>query len=97
MAAAELELKSPSIPLFQRGDFSRYGFNPSFGKEGKGRFFNRMSCELCGDLGQDTRKNPACRGHRDFIGNIRQKSPKSNDVVRRVTELRAGDAFRFPG
>jgi hypothetical protein len=38
--AAELELKSPSVPLFQRGNFF-LGFSPLFEKEGKGRFFGR--------------------------------------------------------
>jgi hypothetical protein len=40
MAAAELEVKSPSVPLFQRGIFL-YAVQPLFGKEGKGRFFER--------------------------------------------------------
>jgi hypothetical protein len=38
MAPLEFELKSPFIPLFQRGDFSVQDFKPLFGKEGKGRF-----------------------------------------------------------
>jgi len=37
MAAAELELKSPFIPLFQRGIFLLKVLT-LFGKEGKGRF-----------------------------------------------------------
>jgi hypothetical protein len=45
MGAVELELKSPSIPLFQRGTYLGRAFNPSFEKEGKGRFASRMSCD----------------------------------------------------
>jgi hypothetical protein len=44
MAAAEVVLKSPFIPLFQRGNFLRYCFNPPLEKhalssevEGRGR------------------------------------------------------------
>jgi len=37
MVAAELELKSPSVPLFSKGEFSPW-VSPLFGKEGKGRF-----------------------------------------------------------
>jgi hypothetical protein len=37
MALAELELKSPSIPLFSKGDFHER-FPPLFEKEGKGDF-----------------------------------------------------------
>jgi hypothetical protein len=48
MAAAELEIKSPSVRLLQRG-ISLYAVQPLFGKacpepsrrEGKGRFFER--------------------------------------------------------
>jgi hypothetical protein len=38
MAAVELEPKSPSLPLFQRGNFSHTGFNPSLKKRGRGDF-----------------------------------------------------------
>jgi hypothetical protein len=41
----ELELKSPSIPLLQRGKLFSAAFSPLFGKEGKGRFF----AERCGN------------------------------------------------
>jgi hypothetical protein len=36
--AAEIALKSPLIPLFQRGNFVRYCFNPSLEKRGRGDF-----------------------------------------------------------
>ena len=39
MALAEVELKSPFVPLCQRGSFLCGISNPSFPKEGKGRFF----------------------------------------------------------
>jgi hypothetical protein len=38
MAAVELELKSPSVPLFQRGNFPGTGLNPSLKKRGRGDF-----------------------------------------------------------
>jgi hypothetical protein len=38
MVAVELELKSPSVPLFQRGNFLGTGFNPSLKKRGRGDF-----------------------------------------------------------
>jgi hypothetical protein len=38
MVAVELELKSPSVPLFQRGHFLGTGFNPSLKKRGRGDF-----------------------------------------------------------
>jgi hypothetical protein len=65
MAVAEVALKSPLIPLFQRGNFLRRTLTPpfdglraDFGKEGKGRFFGGMRRKLCGELWfQDTRKN----------------------------------------
>jgi hypothetical protein len=38
MLTAGSELKSPFVPLFQRGNFLR-GLQTLFGKEGKGRFF----------------------------------------------------------
>jgi hypothetical protein len=45
MATAEVELKSPFVPLFQRGNFLR----------AMGRFSNRMTLELYSELlGQDT-------------------------------------------
>jgi hypothetical protein len=43
MAATEIALKSPSVPLFQRGNFSPVSSNPSLEKhalsvvEGRGR------------------------------------------------------------
>jgi hypothetical protein len=49
MATAEVELKSPFVPLFQRGIFS-VQFSPLFAKEGKGRFSNRMTLELYSEL-----------------------------------------------
>jgi hypothetical protein len=36
MTAAELKLKSPFIPLFQRGNFLSRAYNPSLEKEGPG-------------------------------------------------------------
>jgi hypothetical protein len=60
MAAAELELKSPSVPLFQRGNYLGRALTPSLEtleKRGRGDFLSGMSCELCGGfLGQDTRQ-----------------------------------------
>jgi hypothetical protein len=57
MAAAELALKSPSVPLFQRGNFLGMALTPpfdglraGFGKEGKGRFSNGMSCDYVADF-----------------------------------------------
>jgi hypothetical protein len=44
MAAVELELKSPSVPLFKGGIFSDRPL-PLFDKEGKGRFLSGMSWE----------------------------------------------------
>src|SRR5215471_19009681 len=44
MAAAEVALKSPLIPLFSKGELLNCGFNPSFsnfGKEGKGEISTR--------------------------------------------------------
>jgi hypothetical protein len=38
MVAAELELKSPLFPLFQRGEFSPWDSNPSLEKRGRGDF-----------------------------------------------------------
>jgi hypothetical protein len=38
MATAEVVFKSPFIPLFQRGSFLRYCFNPSLEKRGRGDF-----------------------------------------------------------
>jgi hypothetical protein len=57
MATAEVALKSPSIPLFQRGNFPRMLF-PLFGKacpersrrEGEGEIFGGTERELCGEL-----------------------------------------------
>jgi hypothetical protein len=53
MAAAELELKSPFVPLFQRGNFLHRTLTPpfdelraGFGKEGKGRFFKRNELRI---------------------------------------------------
>jgi hypothetical protein len=42
MAVAELELKSPSVPLFQRGNYLGRALTPSlekFEKEGLGEIF----------------------------------------------------------
>jgi hypothetical protein len=64
MAAVELELKSPSVPLFQRGNSLGTGFNPSLKKpalsqvEGRGRgdFLSGLNWELWGGfLGLDAR------------------------------------------
>jgi hypothetical protein len=41
MAAAEVALKSPSVPLFQRENFPRSTLT-LFGKEKKGRFLGEM-------------------------------------------------------
>jgi hypothetical protein len=38
MLAAEVALKSPFIPLFSKGEFSLYEFNPSLEK-GEGEIF----------------------------------------------------------
>ena len=58
--AAEVELKSPFVPLFSKGEFSPRDFNPPFGKEGKGRFSNEMTRRLYYEFwGQDTGKNRA--------------------------------------
>src|SRR6266550_2240567 len=55
MATAEVELKSPFIPLFQRKNFLS-AILTLFDKEGKGRFSNGMTLELYSELlGQDTR------------------------------------------
>jgi hypothetical protein len=54
MAQLKFELKSPFIPLFQRGSFLFRTLNPSFEKRGRGRFVG-MAKELCGEfLRQDT-------------------------------------------
>jgi hypothetical protein len=57
MKATELALKSPAVPLFQRGNFLRYCFNPSLEKhalsvvEGRGRGdFWGVRRELFGEL-----------------------------------------------
>jgi hypothetical protein len=42
MAAAEVAFKSPFIPLFQRGSFLRYCFNPSLEKRGRGDFDRKL-------------------------------------------------------
>jgi hypothetical protein len=49
--AAELELKSPSIPLFSnffKGGVSSIGLEFLFGKGGRGDFLSGVCCELCG-------------------------------------------------
>jgi hypothetical protein len=38
MAAAEVVLKSPLIPLFSKGELLNCGFNPSLEKRGRGDF-----------------------------------------------------------
>ena len=38
MAAAEVALKSPLIPLFSKGELLNCGFNPSLEKRGRGDF-----------------------------------------------------------
>jgi hypothetical protein len=42
--AAELRVKSPLLPLFSKGEFSRKNLNPSLEKRGRGDF------EICGSL-----------------------------------------------
>jgi hypothetical protein len=57
MIAAKVELKSPIIPLSQRGNFFAKTSEPLFGKEGKGRFSDAIMRELCSELlRQDTRE-----------------------------------------
>jgi hypothetical protein len=46
MVAAELERKSPSVPLFFKGGIFSAGFSPLFGKEGKGRFLGGMEAGI---------------------------------------------------
>jgi hypothetical protein len=43
MSAAEIEPKSPLIPLFSKGEFPRLLVEPLFGKEGKGRFWSNAA------------------------------------------------------
>jgi hypothetical protein len=66
MTAAEVELKSPFVPLFQRRNVTKMGSRkkksqvrhskklrfsvPLFEKEGKGRFSDGMMRELCSEL-----------------------------------------------
>jgi hypothetical protein len=53
MAAAEVELKSPLIPLFSKGEISLWESNPSLEK-GKGRF-TRNDAGILQRITQDTR------------------------------------------
>jgi hypothetical protein len=50
MAAVDLELKSPSVPLFQRGNFLGTGFNPSLKKRGRGDFLSGMNWNYGADF-----------------------------------------------
>jgi hypothetical protein len=45
MVAAELELKSPSVPLFQRGNFRRRALTPLW-KRGEGEIFGRNQLRI---------------------------------------------------
>ncbi len=45
MAAAEVALKSPFIPLFQRGNFLRRTLTPLW-KRGEGEIFGRNEMEI---------------------------------------------------
>jgi hypothetical protein len=43
MVAAEIALKSPLIPLCQRGNFSVTVLNPSLAKRGRGDFYQHAT------------------------------------------------------
>jgi hypothetical protein len=49
MAAVKVALKSPLIPLFQRGIFLRRILTPLW-KRGEGEIFGRNEAELCGEF-----------------------------------------------
>jgi hypothetical protein len=80
MATAEVELKSPFVPLFKGGIFSvRFltlfdkACPESYRREGKGRFSNRMTLELYSELlGQDTSCSGIVRSDTD-IGMIMEE------------------------
>jgi hypothetical protein len=46
MAAAEVALNPPLIPLLPKGEFLFGVFKPLFGKEGKGRFVGAVGAGL---------------------------------------------------
>jgi hypothetical protein len=52
MIAAEVTLKSSSVPLFQRGNFRPRILTPLLKKEGKGRFLGGVRQELFGTSGR---------------------------------------------
>ncbi len=56
MAAAEVGLKSPSIPLFERGNYLGRALTPLW-KRGEGEILGaQWDGNICGELlGQDTR------------------------------------------
>jgi hypothetical protein len=56
IGATELVLKSPSVPLFQRGNFLRRNLTPLW-KRGEGEIFGGSEVELFSELlDQDTRE-----------------------------------------
>jgi hypothetical protein len=54
MVAAEIALKSPLIPLCQRGKFSVTVLNPSLAKRGRGDFYQNATEIISTNFGHTT-------------------------------------------
>src|SRR5262249_7812062 len=88
MTAAEVTLKSPSFPLFQRRNFLRT-LTPLW-KKGKGRFLGGVRRELFGKLFKKRHLQAAQKG---FRGEAREKST-SGGVLSQYVGARRSSATK---